>query len=80
MFGTTMNLLAACSQLYIQSMKQILDAFAANDPAVSAISNCLQDQMALSREPEEGTGAFLEKREPNFHWNARSGPVHVLLP
>lgn len=62
--------LAARSQLSIQSMKQIVDAFAANDPAVSAISNYWQDQMALSGEPEEGIGAFLEKREPNFHWNA----------
>jgi enoyl-CoA hydratase/carnithine racemase len=67
--------LATRSQLSTQAMKQIVDAIAANDPAVPAISNYWQDQMAASREADEGIGAFLAKREPDFRWNGRSAPV-----
>jgi enoyl-CoA hydratase/carnithine racemase len=55
-------------------MKQIIDAIAADDSAVPAISNYWQDQMAASGEPEEGIRAFLEKREPDFRWNGGSRP------
>jgi enoyl-CoA hydratase/carnithine racemase len=67
--------LATRSQLSIQAMKQIVDAIAVNDPAVPAISNYWQDQMAASGEPEEGIGAFLAKREPDFRWNGGSRPL-----
>lgn len=67
--------LATRSQLSIQAMKLIVDAIAVSDPAVPAISNYWQDQMAASGEPEEGIGAFLAKRKPDFRWNGGSGPV-----
>jgi enoyl-CoA hydratase/carnithine racemase len=66
--------LATRSQLSTQAMKQIIDAIAADDSAVPAISNYWQDQMAASGEPEEGIRAFLEKREPDFRWNGGSRP------
>jgi enoyl-CoA hydratase/carnithine racemase len=53
--------LATRSQLSTQAMKQIIDAIAVNDPAVPAISNYWQDQMASSGEPETGIRAFLAK-------------------
>ncbi|MBT2523345.1 enoyl-CoA hydratase/isomerase family protein [Arthrobacter sp. ISL-28] len=63
------------SQLSTQAMKQIIDAIAVNDPAVPAISGYWQDQMAASGEPEEGIGAFLAKREPDFRWNGGVRPA-----
>jgi len=60
--------LANRSQLSTQAMKQIVDAIAVNDPAVPAISDYWQDQMAASGEPETGIRAFLAKATPVFNW------------
>jgi enoyl-CoA hydratase/carnithine racemase len=60
--------LASRSQLSTQAMKQIIDAIAINGPAVPAISNYWQDQMAASGEPEIGIRAFLAKETPVFNW------------
>jgi enoyl-CoA hydratase/carnithine racemase len=58
--------LATRSQLSTQAMKQIIDAIAADDSAVPAISNYWQDQMAASGEPETRDPAFLAKETPVF--------------
>lgn len=62
------NRLATRSQLSTRAMKQIVDAIAANDLAVPAISGYWQDQMAASGEPEAGIRAFLAKEVPVFSW------------
>ena len=67
--------IATRSQLSIQAMKQIINAVSAQDHTIPTISSYWQDQMAVSKEPEEGIEAFLAKREPNFPWSGGRLPA-----
>lgn len=61
--------LAGRSQLSVQAMKDIVDTITAGGAGLDVVNDYWQDQMAASGDPEEGIGAFLEKRKPVFRWN-----------
>ncbi|GAA1365222.1 enoyl-CoA hydratase/isomerase family protein [Arthrobacter rhombi] len=65
--------LATRSQLSIQAMKDIVDTIADGSAGLGGVNARWQQRMAGSGDPEEGIGAFLEKRRPEFTWNGGAG-------
>lgn len=61
--------LATRSALSIQSMKDIVDSISAGGDALEQINIYWQEQMQVEGDSDEGIGAFLDKRHPEFQWN-----------